>query len=110
MKEITMYECEICNALYREYKDAIACENRGKETPLVNVGDEVSFEIKVGGGFDSIFGELRVREIEDTGHYFIYRFNQEHMDEGWEESSYSIYGNDEFEERCTVVKTSSRRT
>lgn len=97
-----MYECEICNEVYREYEDAFACESRGREVPLANIGDEVDYEIKMGGGFNNIYTPLRVKSLENTGHYFIYRFEEEYDDGLWDESMHSIYGSDEFNKRITI--------
>lgn len=102
MKEITMYECEICNEAYREYEEAHECESRGKEISLVKVGGDVEYEITMGGGFGNIYIPLRVKTIEDTGHYFIYRFEEEYDNGEWDESMHSVYGNDEFNNRVTI--------
>lgn len=96
-KTITMYQCELCARYYETNEEAVSCEENGKELPLASVGDLLDYEIEVGGGFDNIFVDLRISEIEDTGHFLIYHFDQEY-NEGYG-SPYSEYGNESFSRR-----------
>lgn len=101
-----MYECELCNEVYREREDAHACESKGSEIPLVKIDDMVDYEVKVGGGFNSFYVPLRVTDVEDRGHYIVYYFEQYDEDENeWSESDFAmsgVWGNEKFEELCTI--------
>lgn len=106
MKPIMMYECEICQDIYNDSDEAIECETLGKEKPLCKIGDFVDYEVQVGGGFDSFYVQLRVREIEENGHFIIYHFEEfDTDDEEWRESNYvlsGVFGNEMFNQKCTV--------
>ena len=105
MKNIIEYQCEICNSLYDTEIEAIECENKGTEQPLAKVGDEVEMEIKVSGGFDPWYKPVKVREIEDMGHFLLYKFDEYDQDiKEWYEFSKSCYGNSEYRERIISKK------
>ena len=104
MKEITMYECEICKEAYRDKEKAIACEQKGKEIPLIQVGETVQYEMQMGGGFSPFYVKMRIIKIKDDGHslkYYTETYDEE--DKEWVQSSMNttaIWGNREFEKLC----------
>lgn len=106
MKEIMMYECDICKEVYRDKEEAISCEKRGKETPLVQEGETIQYAIHVDGGFPSYYVDMRVREIEEKGHYMMYYAGEYDEEKGrWVEDSLFSVGiarNEEFLRMCTV--------
>lgn len=106
MEEITMYQCEICNEVYFNQDEALECERKGKEVPLVKVGQHVEYEVRVGGGFDPFYVEMRVKNIEDKGHFLVYHLEEYDEDENeWYESGYvmsGIWGNEEFLKLCKI--------
>ena len=108
MNKIMMFECEICKEVYRSEEEAKECEFRGKEQPLVEVGQFIDYEVKVGGGFDSFYVEQRISNVEDNGHYYIYYLEEYDEDsKTWYESNYKstgIYGNQDFLKCCTIQK------
>jgi hypothetical protein len=104
-KKLTMYQCEICNSIYKGENEATSCEAMGTETPLANVGDLVDFEIEIGGGFDNVFVEYRVREISSyDGHFLTYNFEEESETGEWKEVPFSAYSNANFLERLKFKK------
>jgi hypothetical protein len=108
MKEVKMYKCELCNGVYDLKEYAFDCEAKGKEKPLAKVGDMIEYEVRVGGGFDPFYVEMRVSKIEDKGHFLIYYFEEyDEEDKEWYESGYGteigVWGNDDFKERCKVI-------
>ena len=105
-KIVSMYQCELCESIYVSNKEAEQCERLGKELPLATAGDLIEYELKVGGGFNSMFIDLRVRDVEDTGHFIIYSFEENDGKGGWEEASYGVYGEEEFKKLVTIKKIS----
>lgn len=105
MRKIDMYQCEICKSVHYSESDALRCENKGKETPLASIGDLVQYRIEISGGYADIFTELRIKSIEDKGHYLIYYFEEYYPDyDMWDENIHfnSVWGNDEFKKLITV--------
>ncbi len=41
MKEVTMYQCEICNELHDSSVKANECEEKGIGVPIGKIGDEI---------------------------------------------------------------------
>lgn len=109
MKEIVMYECEICKQVHRKKENALLCEERSKEQPLADIGQMVIYKIKIEGGYTPLFVDLRIKEIKDKGHYLIYCL-EEYCEESdtWIESNVTmgdIWGNEKFKELCTVKES-----
>lgn len=106
MKSLIMYQCEMCKDTYDNPEEAIKCESRGVETPLLKVGQLIDYEVLMNGGFPSFWVEQRIGKIEDHGHYLVYQleeFNEDFRE--WTESNYKlsgIWGNDEFNKRCRI--------
>ncbi|MGZ9868179.1 hypothetical protein ACU3L3_07130 [Priestia endophytica] len=102
MREVTMYECGICQEIYNEPKYALECERMGKEKALAKVGDLV--EYKVEGNIPNFFVELRIKTIEDRGHCVEYLFEQYDRDrKDWIDFSYNVYGNIDFKYLVTKL-------
>lgn len=106
MKKLTkyQYQCEICKALYDTSEEAIKCELKGKEKPLVELGQTVLYRDDWNGGFGTCFDKLDVIGIHDYGHYIGYLLGD------WETKSPKgrIDGNNNFKELCTIVEDPKR--
>lgn len=102
MKEVKMYQCEICKEVYYERKDAIECESEGKESPLAEIGQECWYEVKMGGGWSPFHIPVRILEIEDEGHYIKYNLEEydEHEQEWYEGKT--VFGNYGFQEKLEI--------
>lgn len=103
-RKTIMYQCEICKSNYITETEAASCETIGTEIPLAKVGDLVDVEREVGGGFDNIFFEFRIREISSyDGHFLTYNFDEySEYNEEWVEASFSAYSNSNFLERVKL--------
>lgn len=104
---ITVHRCEICNAGYDTYEDALECETQEAEQPLAKVGDAVDYFKKGVEGWDSSDTHLTDLVIMDIKPY---KYNPHQLEYilGWatdsgeilEEFHASVESNYEFEERC----------
>lgn len=104
MKELTVYQCELCKELHIARDEAIECESQGEEIPLVKVGQMVEYEQKVEGGFPPFYESWRVRDIENKGHYLVYILEEYYEEyEEWYESK-TIWGNEGFKKKCKIMK------
>lgn len=98
MKEIKMYQCEICKKLYTSGKEAFECETRGKETPLANIGQKVMYN------FGCDWSELIVTKIIDHGHELEYKFGFGIEDEEeWNRCYEYAYGSEQFQDWCKII-------
>jgi hypothetical protein len=104
VKKLIMYQCEICKSNYKTETEAVTCEAIGTEIPLAKVGDLVDVEREVGGGFDNISFEYRIRKISSyDGHFLTYNFDEySEYNEEWVEASFSVYDNANFLERVKL--------
>lgn len=104
MKEVKMYQCEICNEYFELKQSAIDCENDGKEYPIIEIGDEVLKIIKMGGGWSDQHAPLKLSSIEDKGHYLVYRFLEwdSNEDEWYENPGDYAYGNKDLLENYII--------
>jgi ribosomal protein L40E len=83
LKEVTRFQCEICNCEYKNPTDALKCESRGIEKPLLDVGKE-------------IYEDFRIKQIKISGHDIHYILDYYDSDlEDWE-CGHEIYCNDEL--------------
>ncbi len=97
MKTLTVYKCEICNAIYSNKEEAKKCESRGKEPILADVGRSVIYRDDWNGGFGTCYMELKVVEVEDRGHYNAYGLGDDYPTE-------YIINNNDFINKCTIVE------
>lgn len=98
MRKLIKYECEMCKKLFDSTEEAIACESRGKEMPLVNVGQKILYRDDWNGGFGTCYDELYVTEVKDYGHYISYSLGSENG------VPYQfISGNKEFNDLCQIL-------
>lgn len=105
MKKITRYQCEICHDIYDSENEALDCENRGIEKPLVKLYDHVSFRDDWNGGLDSTWYDLQVVKIKECFHGVIYELGVVY-DEQTHDCTYDeyIYGNNEFLDKCKIKR------
>lgn len=99
MKQTIKYQCEICQQLYDSPDDALKCEERGKEKPLVELGQTVLYRDDWNGGFGTCFDKLDVIEIKNYDHYVDYTLGD------WETKYPCEYinGNIIFKDLCTSI-------
>ena len=103
VKQLIKYQCEICKKVYDTLKEAIKCESRGKELPLVELGKTILYKDDWNGGFGTCFDKIEVVEINDRGHYLYYQLG----DWKTKRSQEYVTGNDEFKELCIIVEDQS---
>ena len=58
MKEIILYQCEICNYTYTNKTEAIRCENRPTPSTIYKVGDKLPIETRYDGIEDDIITDI----------------------------------------------------
>lgn len=97
--QVVKYKCETCNEEYSTNEFALDCESKGTETPLVEIGDMIQFEVVVNGGFNNIFLDLRIKNIEKVKHFIFYSLEAEPEKGVWVDSLYDIFGNSQFRKR-----------
>jgi hypothetical protein len=92
-----MFQCEICKDVYHLRNEALECESFGKEVKLAEIGQIVEYEMHVSGGFPSFYVPVRISDIIDKGHYFVYYFEEYDEDEKeWVEFGRTIWSSEEF--------------
>lgn len=92
MKEITVFQCEICDKIYVNKEEALVCENLGKEKAIYEVGNILHLSVDVGGGLGTLVEHYKILEVEENEHFVTYHLGTEDEDGEWYESK-TIIGN-----------------
>lgn len=80
------YQCGTCKTIYLEETDAIECEKKTLETPLIPIGTVLT------EGYEEEFSKVRVSRIYYEMHNVCYRFESEYESE-WSDC-FSYFGNE----------------
>lgn len=86
VKNLEGFQCEKCKSVYFSLDEAIKCENKPMEKPLIKVG-----HLLIDDSYD-VEDEIRLGSIYYEKHEVCYIFEWIHPDGEWE-YLYTIYGN-----------------
>jgi hypothetical protein len=99
MKKLTKYQCEICENLFDNPKEASKCEIKGSPGILAKVGDIVLYRDDWNGGFGTSYDKTDVIEIEVHGHDVTYQLGDFKTGYPCE----AVWGNEEFSDKCQII-------